>query len=158
MSPTAALKETNENTDFCYYVADRIAPLGILDSYMRVPTHRYVYQPPHAAVGNVRAIWIFIPRRYYISVERVHLSYRVIIAAAQYYYDRTSCYDKIHSRSLHRTKPSINGGPWSDLIVIIVTRISKVCCTAWSPLGIFNHFLGVPLRGQYLTYVGAIMK
>lgn len=92
----------------------------------------------------------------------MYLSYRVIIAAANIImtvrrYER----DKIQSRSFRQTKPSINAVVLdrSDLIVIILTRISKVGDTPVAPSE-FSVVLWYPAAKAifYLADIDAIVK
>lgn len=144
-SPQPTPKETSGNTDFCYYVADRIAPRHTRFIYACTDTPICI--STSSAAGYARAVWIFIPRRYYISVDQVYLSYRVIIATASIIMPHAVT-GAIKFISPERKSRSTVVLDRSDLIVIIVTRVSQACDTAWPPRKL-QSLSGVPLRRQY---------
>jgi len=75
MSPSGlaqtAPKETSGNTDFCYCVADRIAPRPTRFIYACTDTPICI-----SSAGNVRTIWIFIFRCYYNICRSTKCTFR----------------------------------------------------------------------------------
>lgn len=133
MSPSGlsqtVLKETSGNTDFCYYVADRIAPRYIRFIYACTDTPIYVYinllRDRRERVSDLN---IHISSLLYISVDQVYFSYRVSLQwpTLLWPYPITTVikFSRGHfAKWNHRSTVVLDQ---SDLIVIIVTRISKV--------------------------------
>jgi len=147
MSPSGlaqtAPKETSGNTDFCYYVADRITPrptrfiYACTDTPICISSTRETCEQFEYSYFAVIIIYIGLP-----SVPFV-----IIAAALLRPYAVTS--DKIQSRPFRQMKPLINGRPRSirsnrhnrD------TRLKNVRYI-W-PLRNFQLLFDSPLRRQY---------
>jgi len=110
--PQTVLKETSGNTDFCYYVADRIALRYIRFIYACTDTPIYVnlLRDRRERVSNLN---IHISPLLYIGRPGVPFVSRIIAMASIImivrYYNR----DKIQLRSFRQMKPSIKGSPRS---------------------------------------------
>lgn len=119
--PQTALKETSENTDFCYYIADRIAAYSIYICVYR-HTDTYVYQlSPWGTCERSEysyfSVIIYRPTRYTFCVITAATNIMTVTSAIKF------------SRG-HRNHRSTVVLDRSDLIVIIVTRILKACYMA----------------------------